>query len=226
MNGLAAFFDVDGTLVASDIVRYGIAIRTAEMSPLGRRLWTTGFLPRVPYLAALDLASREAFQRAFYRLYRAVPPDALEERGVALFRHHVLPRLRPQAVARVAEHRRRGHRVVLVTGSLEPIVRPLAAHLSVSDVLAARLEVEDGRHTGRLADPPLAGRRKAEAVVDLAARRDIDLSLSFAYGDSSDDIPMLEAVGNPAAVNPGGRLLRLARARGWDVFEWPGGETP
>ena len=76
-SATGAFFDVDGTIVAGDIVRYGIAIRTAEMSNLRRWLWIAGFLPRVPVLLILDRISRARFQNAFYRMYRAVPPHAL-----------------------------------------------------------------------------------------------------------------------------------------------------
>ncbi|CAN5133663.1 hypothetical protein BH18GEM1_BH18GEM1_15270 [soil metagenome] len=216
----AAFFDVDGTLVEGDIVRYGVEIRTAGMTPLLRRLWIAGFLPRVPWYLALDAVSRPAFQRAFYRLYRAVPPALLRERAVALFHSYVEPRLYPAGMERILRHRGRGHRVVLVTGSLDPIVAPLAAHVRASDVIAARLEVESGVHTGALAGPPLAGAEKAAAVAAYVRDHGLDAAACFAYADSADDLPMLESVGRAAAVNPDRRLARAARARGWDVLEW------
>ncbi|HET9581425.1 MAG TPA: HAD family hydrolase [Gemmatimonadota bacterium] len=216
----AAFFDVDGTLVDSDIVRYGVEIRTAEMSAPRRALWIAGFLPRIPYYLVLDRKSRAAFQRAFYRVYRGLDPDDLEERSRALFHHYVEPRLFPAGLGRLTDHRRRGHRVVLVSGSVEAIVRPLAERLEVRDVLAPRLEAADGRLTGRLDRPPLAGERKADAVREFAQANDIDLEASFAYADSLDDLPMLEAVGRPAAVNPEGRLFDTALERGWDVYRW------
>ena len=218
----AAFFDVDGTLVDSDIVRYGVEIRTAAMSRPRRALWIAGFLPRLPYYLALDRKSRAAFQRAFYRVYRGLAPNDLEERSRALFHHHVEPRLFPAGLSRLADHRRRGHRVVLVGGSVEAIVRPLAERLEVKDVLAPRLEVTGGRLTGRLDRPPLAGDRKADAVREFARGNGIDLEASFAYADSLDDMPMLEVVGRPAAVNPDARLLETALERGWDVYRWKG----
>ncbi len=218
----AAFFDVDGTLVDSDIVRYGVEIRTAEMSGPRRALWVAGFLPRIPYYLALDRKSRASFQRAFYRVYRGLPADDLEERSEALFHHYVEPRLFPAGLSRLADHRRRGHRVVLVSGSVEAIVRPLAERLQVRDVLAPRLETADGRLTGNLDRPPLAGDRKADAVREFARANGIDVQASFAYADSLDDLPMLEAVGRPAAVNPRGRLLDAALERGWDVYRWKG----
>lgn len=218
----AAFFDVDGTLVDSDIVRYGVEIRTAEMSAPRRALWIAAFLPRIPYYLALDRKSRAAFQRAFYRVYRGLAADDLEERSRALFHHHIEPRLFGAGLARLGDHRRRGHRVVLVSGSVEAIVRPLAARLEVRDVLAPRLETADGHLTGLLDRPPLAGDRKADAVREFARENGVDLEASFAYADSMDDLPMLEAVGRPAAVNPDGRLLEAALERGWDVYRWKG----
>jgi hypothetical protein len=78
MSERTAFFDVDGTLVASNIVRYGIEIRTQRMSPVLRRAWTAAYLPRVPWLLALDAVSRESFQRSFYRIYRGLDADEID----------------------------------------------------------------------------------------------------------------------------------------------------
>lgn len=216
----AAFFDVDGTLVAGNIVTYGVALRTAEMSRLGRWLWILAFLPRVPVYLALDAVSRPAFQRAFYRLYRGIPPAALEARVDRLFEEHVAPRIRAEAEARVNDHRRRGDRIVLVTGSITPIVTPLAERLGADAVLAPGLEERDGAFTGALARPPIAGPAKAAALTEWARDAAVDLERSSAYGDSLDDVPMLERVGHAAVVNPGRRLKRLARARGWEILEW------
>lgn len=221
MNGpVGAFFDVDGTIVASDIVRYGVEIRTAGKSSLGRALWIAAFLPRVPWYIALDAVSRAAFQRSFYRIYRGMEAEELVRRAEALFHHFVRPRIHPEALVRLERHAARGHRVVLVTGSVEPIVRPLADHLGVRDVLAARLEVVDGRVTGEMEGDPLAGERKGEAVADFAARHGIELARSHAYGDSLDDLAMLRRVGHPAVVNPSRRLRVRAIAGGWEILEW------
>lgn len=216
----AAFFDVDGTIVASDIVRYGVEIATAEKGPWSRRLWIARLLPRIPWYLALDAFSRAAFQRSFYRIYRGMDVETFEERAEALFHHYVEPRIRPEAEARVRRHAARGDTVVLVSGSVETIVAPLARHLGVHHMLAPRLEVEDGRLTGELAEEPLAGVRKGEAVVEWARSRGVELAASAAYADSLDDVAMLERVGRPAVVNPGRRLLDHAVARGWEILRW------
>ena len=129
-------------------------------------------------------------------------------------------RLPNAAVERIERHRARGDRVVLITGSVAPIVAPLAEHLRVSSVIAPRLAVEDGRLTGELEESPIAGEQKAEKMVEFAAGNGIDLSASVAYGDSADDLPMLERTGRAGVVNPRGRLLDQAVARNWEILYW------
>jgi len=216
----AAFFDVDGTVVAGDIVRYGVEICTMHRSRLGRLAWIAAFLPRVPWLLALDAWRREAFQRSYYRIYRGLDADELERRAGALFRQYIEPRIYPQARERIERHRARGDQVVLITGSIEAIVAPLAEHLRVSSVIAPRLAVKDGRLTGELVEAPVAGERKAERMAAFAAERGIDLQASVAYGDSADDLPMLERAGRAVVVNPRGRLLDQAMARNWEILYW------
>ncbi|HEY7471139.1 MAG TPA: HAD family hydrolase [Gemmatimonadota bacterium] len=216
----AAFFDVDGTVVASDIVRYGIEIRTMHRSRLGRLAWIAAFLPRVPWLLALDAWSREAFQRSFYRVYRGLETDELARRAAALFRDYVEPRIYPEARERIDRHRARGEQVVLVTGSIDAIVAPLAESLGVSSVIAPGLEAEGGRLTGELDQAPIAGERKAQRMAAFAAEHGIDLDGSIAYGDSADDLPMLTTAGRAAVVNPKGRLLDQAMARKWEILYW------
>lgn len=216
----AAFFDVDGTVVAGDIVRYGVEIRTMHRSRLGRLAWIAAFLPRVPWLLALDAWRREAFQRSFYRIYRGLDADELDRRAGALFRQYIEPRIYPQARERIERHRARGDQVVLITGSIEAIVAPLAEHLRVSSVIAPRLAVEDGRLTGELVEAPVAGERKAEQMAAFAAEQGIDLQASVAYGDSADDLPMLERAGRAVVVNPRGRLLDKAMTRNWEILYW------
>lgn len=220
MRQLAAFFDLDGTLIDSNIVRYGVEIHTAGMPAARRALWKLGFLPRVPYYLALDAVDRERFQRAFYRLYRGSPQHTIETRANQLFEGYIRPRLFPAGVARVADHRDRGHRPVLVTGSIAPIVAPVARFLGVEDVLSSDLKSLDGVYTGDVAGRLVAGEEKAKAVREFALEHGIDLRRSYAYADGLDDIPMLSSVGRPAVVNPGRRLHAVARKRKWGVYVW------
>lgn len=219
----AAFFDVDGTLVDGNIVRYYADLCTQDMRRLPAALWTAWFALRVPWLVALDRRSRARFQRTLYRGYRRFTPADLETRARRYCESHLARRLYPQALARLAEHASRGDRIVLVTGSLRPLVAPLAAQIGAQDVLAADLEVRSGRHTGDLAGEPLAGETKARAVLEHAASYGLDLQRSHAYADSVDDLHMLRSVGHAHVVDPPPVLRRAAEAAGWEILRWKRG---
>jgi phosphoserine phosphatase len=107
---------------------------------------------------------------------------------------------------------------VLLTGGLDFLMEPLR-HLG-DDLVAARLIEERGAFTGELAEPPLTADGRASFVAQAAAEHGSDLADCFAYGDSLSDLPFLDAVGHPYAVNPDLELAREARRRRWPVLEW------
>jgi phosphoserine phosphatase len=117
----------------------------------------------------------------------------------------------------VAKHRERGEPVYVVSATLQEIIEPLAEELGFDGAVGSLCEVVDGRYTGRTLRS-CHGEGKAEAVRDLATAEDIDLARSTAYSDSHTDLPFLEAVGRPVAVNPDRELLRIARERGWPIL--------
>jgi phosphoserine phosphatase len=112
---------------------------------------------------------------------------------------------------------------VLITGALDFVVAPLAPLFD--DIVSASLSVRDGAYTGQLAQVPPTGESRAQALFDYAAEHDLDLREAVAYADSTSDLPMLEVVGFPVAVNPEVRLAALARKRGWLIehFDKAGG---
>jgi HAD superfamily hydrolase (TIGR01490 family) len=122
-----------------------------------------------------------------------------------------------EALQLIRHHRDEGHLVVLISASPEEIVQPLGTHLGVDVVVATRARLDDhGRYSGEL-EFYAYGPAKATAMLALADERDLDLAASYGYSDSVTDVPMLEAVGNPVAVNPDRGLLRAARDRDWEV---------
>jgi HAD superfamily hydrolase (TIGR01490 family) len=138
--------------------------------------------------------------------------------------------LYPEAVERVAWHAERGHSIVIVSGTLE-MLAGRAARLLEAELLglgitskirlcATRLEETKERWTGRIVGEAMFGEMKARAIRRIAAEADLDLERCFAYGDSSGDKWMLEAVGKPAAVNPSKDLGRIARRNEWAVLLW------
>ncbi len=216
----AAFFDVDGTLVASTIVHYYVYFRRRRMSSLVGALWSVAFHLKCLYYLALDRIDRNWFNVAFYRSYRGLVADELRGWSEDCYRDVIAPRLFQEAAACIDEHRRAGRAIVLVTGSVDFIMAPLAKALSVDHVIAARLVERDGRFTGVLDGVPIGGEEKARRMRAFAEEQGIGLAQSYAYGDSIWDLPMLQAVGHPRAVNPDGKLSVVAREKGFSVHRW------
>ena len=213
----AAFFDLDKTVIAS-----------ASMVAFGRRFYDAGMISRRTVLRGLwgQLvymhlgASEEKLTRmretvlALTRGWDQGKVSAIVEDALTSV---VEPIIYAEALELMAEHRRAGRRIVIVSASPEEIVNPIGRLLDVDDVLASRSQVDDeGRYTGEMAFYAY-GPFKADAMQDLAARRGIDLGASYAYSDSYTDLPMLEAVGHPVAVNPDRPLAKAARDRGYEV---------
>ena len=215
-----AFFDVDGTLLKSTIVHYYIWMRSALAPLLFRRLWIIGFFPKIVYYLILDSLSRTRFNQVFYQNYRGMNAAEIKALSTEMFESYLRPKIFSEAVSQIQEHKKQGTTVVLVTGSLNFIVQPIADYLAVDAVLAPQLREKDGRFTGELTTVPLIGEEKAKAVRNYAAQHEISLEESYAYGDSQSDLPMLECVGNPIVVNPGKSLREKALASGWEMHEW------
>lgn len=215
-----AFFDVDGTLLKSTIVHYYIYLRSAQMPFLLKYFWLIAFLPKTVYYLILDSISRTRFNRVFYRSYRGMDGVEVKALSAEMFETSLRPKIYAEAVSQIQEHKEEGTAVVLVTGSLDFIVQPIADYLGVDAVLAPQLREENGRFTGELTTVPLIGEEKAKAVQSYADQHEISLEESYAYGDSGSDLPMLECVGNPVAVNPGKKFRQKALASGWEIHEW------
>lgn len=216
----AAFFDVDGTLLRATIVHYFLYLKTRNMSGVAASLWRLLFLSKVPFYWLVDQWSRPRFNTLFYRHYRGFLIERLREDADFMYRDFMTPRLFSEAIDRIRWHQAQGHAVVLVSGSLDVLLQPLARRLGVTRLCAAGLEVEGGVCTGNLTEGPMTGEKKAEAICGFANEYGLDLNCCFAYADSLDDRYMLETTGCAAVVNPGARLRRLALERGWEVMHW------
>jgi HAD superfamily hydrolase (TIGR01490 family) len=215
---VAAIFDVDGTIVGSNVVSYFAWLRMRELPAALRPLWLAGFLTKVPYYWGLDKLSRAHFNRAFYKNYAGWKPSRARHLGQESFAGFTLDRIFPEALQQLRDHKAAGHRVVLLSGALDFLLEPMKD--LADDVLCSTLAQENGAYTGELTGAPVAGEARARMLASFARRRGLDLTRSYAYADSISDLPMLEAVGNPVAVNPDRRLGTAAKARGWKVEHW------
>jgi len=135
-----------------------------------------------------------------------------------MFSALILAKSFPAGIRRVRDHRSQGHRTLLITGAIDLVVEPLRPLFD--DIVCASLAERDGRLVGELAEPPPTGEARAMIMAAYAEAEGLSLQESVAYADSSSDLPMLEAVGHPVAVNPEAKLATIARKRGWHVENW------
>ncbi len=214
-----AVFDVDGTLVETNVVEYFLWMRL-RAQPLDEwPAFMAQMAREAPRWLYLERRSRAEFQRSFYREYDGLDYEVMKRLGREALNAVTLRRIYPEGMRRIREHKRAGHRVLLLTGALDVVVEPLAELLEV-EVDCARLLVRDGRLTGDLESPPPAGEARGVLLEEYASRNGLVLAESFAYADSLSDLPMLELVGTPVAVNPDARLSQVAGQRGWRVERW------
>ncbi|MFC9790187.1 HAD-IB family hydrolase [Rhodococcus sp. NPDC127528] len=210
--GTLAAFDLDGTLIAgySASVVYRDRLRRFDIS-LEELLRTTG--------AAIDTQFRGAdvdgLMQIAVQALAGRQDDELREWGQRLFVQEIAGMIYPEARGLLAAHRRAGHTVVMATSATPYQAQYVAADLDIADVLCSEPEVVDGMLTGALAAPPLWGPEKAKALAAYAEARGADLADAFAYSNGAEDVPMLESVGRPVALNPDRGLTRVARERGW-----------
>ena len=216
----AAFFDVDGTICDTTIAHYYRYFMRRRLSPLAGRLWHSTFLLKCVYYLLLDKLDRQRLNVVFYRNYAGLPTAEIKAQAGDCHQHVVGPHRFSQAPDCIEDHRRAGRAIVLVTGSLDFIIKPLAAEIRADAVIAARLIESNGCFTGELDGPPIGGAVKGARMREFAAEQGIDLTRSRAYGDSMSDLPMLETVGFPHAVNPDRGLSAIAKKRGWPTHHW------
>jgi HAD superfamily hydrolase (TIGR01490 family) len=129
----------------------------------------------------------------------------------------LLARVRPESMSLIDLHRRKGRATYIVSASPRELVEPLAKALNMTDGIGTVSAISNGRYTGELAGPFCYGQGKVDAITDLARWEGLDLAQCYGYSDSISDLPMLEAVGHPVAVNPDAELHEIARQRGWPV---------
>ena len=143
-----AIFDVEGVVLDSTVAHFYAWLRTRDMPELDKLVWTAGVAARVPGWIMEDRRSRTAFNRSFYRLYKDLPARELRAQAEAALPDFIQPRIQHEAIRRIREHKRRGDRVILITGALDFLVESLA-HLG-DELIAARLVERVGRFTGEL----------------------------------------------------------------------------
>lgn len=215
----AAFFDLDRTLISrSSSLALAPAFHARGLLPRRDRLKAgLAQLVFIRYGAGTSRVGQTA--ETAMAFLKGIPVETFRE----IIGEAVDPVFRPyvyaDALDLVSRHRERGERSFVVSAALQEVVDALAPELGLDGGIGSIAEVADGAYTGRLVRR-LDGPAKAEAVRALAIDEGIDLSESSAYSDSASDVPFLEVVGHPVAVNPDRRLRRVAAERSWRVLRF------
>lgn len=217
-SGKAAFFDIDGTLISTNVVHaYGYyAMNEGSLTGIIGR--TASTVASIPIFAALNLIDRKIFNEFFYRKYQGFTEDRLLTLAEDMFEDVVRPAIFSKAQDLIDEARRAGCRVVLVTGALDFTMRPLARHFGVDDLIANKMQFVSGRATGKVIPPIIEGANKSNVIREYCETNGISLMKSHAYSDSASDYAMLTIVGRPTAVNPDLRLRAIARSYNWPIL--------
>jgi len=224
MKSIIAIFDADGTLYSAQMGR-GMMTYAREH---GRQKTVRRYMLRllIPYLGRkLGLSSTETLHLAMIGNMGMLIQGYAIEQGNAIFswvaQEYLLPTQREEVIARLSSHQEQGHVVVIVSGMLYPCLEKIGVELGVRRLVGTRVEVKGGIYTGRIIPPIIKGSQKVEMICQIldAEGMEIDWDASYAYGDSYSDCDMLELVGNPVAVYPEKKLLRLAVDKGWEIIQ-------
>ena len=208
-----AIFDIDGTLVEGSTERrfWRYLLKRGHQGPRQVLAYLLFWLRYSPVFGRFTAKKNKAY---LYKLETA-RVWTLAERFVA---EEIRPRLYTPVVQRLQSHLRRGDTVVLLSGTLEPIARALAAELKVAHVRATVCRERNGRYLGGPPNVHPFGRAKLEIATQFAAEIGADLREATAYGDSQHDLDLLQAVGVPVAVMPDPPLLETARDNRWHII--------
>lgn len=215
----AAFYDMDGTLVSTNLVHSYLFMASNEPSIAKSIVSTAKGIAKIPAFVAVDQVSRLAFNDLLFAGYAGSHEDRLIDYAEDHFEKVLKPNIFPGAYDLVANGKKKGLRQVIVSGSLDFMVAPLARYLGIDDIITNRLEMKKRVATGKLLKPIVAGANKARIIQEYARDHELDLLESYGFSDSFSDYSMLAVVGRPAAVNPDRRLRRSARELNWPILD-------
>ncbi|GAB3852654.1 HAD-IB family hydrolase [Nocardioides maradonensis] len=213
----AAFFDLDKTIIAkSSVLAFSKPFQAGGL--ISRRsVLRSAYAQFLFMVGGADHDQVEKMRQFMSHLVAGWDVATVREIVADTLHNVVDPIVYDEAVRLIEEHHAAGRDVVIVSTSGSEVVEPIGAMLGADRVVATRLAEEDGRYTGEI-DYYAYAEEKANAIRELAAVRGYDLERSYGYSDSITDVPLLEAVGFPHAVNPDKELRKVAAERGWPVL--------
>ena len=215
---IAAFFDFDETLLEVESGRLGIQWLW------DRRLVSIGYILKVlvgKFFYQRRLLSEERMVRIMLTFYRNKNLPDFQKGAENFYRTYLKPHLATGVLARVHFHKKEGHQLVLISGSVRYMLEPVVKDLEFDHLLCTDLEVgKNGLMTGKPGGPVCVDQNKKRLTLKLAQRLGLDLAKSYAYGNHHSDLPLLETVGNPHVVEPSAELAKVAARRSWPILRY------
>jgi len=219
MSQTVAFFDLDNTILIGTsglmYLRYLLQTPDASFSTkLNATLQAARYRFAMIDYTAVAVKLVDSVSNSSEEVAREVYQDFYDE--------VLANKISPLARQRIAEHQAQGHLVAVISAATQYVVEPVARAVGVADVLCTRLEVKNGLFTGQVIEPPCFGQGKVYYARQFLQQHGATLADAYFYTDSDVDLPLLELVGHPVAVNPDRRLTQVARQRGWPIefFAW------
>lgn len=215
----AAFFDLDKTILAKSS-SFAFARPFYREGLIGRSDVVRSAYAQFVYLVSgADHDQMEAMREYMSKLVSGWQAEKVQQIVGETLDDIVDPMVYEEAVALIEEHKAAGREVIIISSSGTDVVEPIGQRLGVDLAIGTQVAIEDGVYTGEILFYAY-GEGKAEAMRTLAEERGYDLATSYAYSDSHTDLPMLEAVGHPVAVNPDAELRRIATERDWPIRDF------
>jgi HAD superfamily hydrolase (TIGR01490 family) len=215
---IAAFFDFDETLLDVESGRLGIQWLW------DRRLVPFGYILKIltaNFLYKRRLLSDERMVKTMLTFYRKKRLADFQKGADNFYKSYLKPHLAPGILSRVHFHKEEGHLLVLISGSVRYLLEPVVRDLEFDHLLCTDLEVDkNGLMTGKPADLVCVDHNKKILTLKLAQQLELDLEKSYAYGNHHSDLPLLETVGNPHAVEPNSILEKIAHHRSWPILAY------
>ena len=214
---IAAFFDLDRTLIRGFSAKnfFQERLLSGRMKP---RELVAQFAGVLVYAVGNNNFAGLAAIGA--KGVKGIKEDVFIEVGEEVYLNHLADEIYPESRALVAAHLAKGHTVAIVSAATPYQVRPIARDLNIQHVMCTQMEVKDGTFTGEIVQPACWGDGKAFAANEFAKKHAIDLSKSYFYTDSAEDLPLLEIVGHPQPINPDTELSSIAYQNDWTIYRF------
>ena len=214
---IGAFFDLDRTIIKGFSAKnfFQARLMSGKMKPRELAAQFSGLL-----VYAIGNKNFAGLAATSTQGVKGVPEKVFIELGEEVYLKHLADAIYPESRALVSAHMAKGHTVAIISAATPYQVDPVARDLGIEHVMCTKMEVLNGKFTGKIIEPPCWGEGKYKAAKELAERYNLDLSKSYFYTDSHEDLPLMEMVGEPRAINPDNELAALAMENDWPILRF------